>query len=417
MEYKQFLAELDAIAKEFPCEDTQYLNARELADREWLLAEMDAIAGEFPNENEPLAVTWEDIEINDDDSQPVPKEITSKTPTSEVHALLDMYANSPTIQTGLREANKIEAKTTDINCFELKPEFDNSDLNQHFKIKKPKITAVIDWLRLEIVVGESYNFKRPRKPYNDIKDFLKAKGINDNPYVVQSSRNKRTFTIDLHDVSTGSEYENILNLLRREYQPSSLKIIVLEVALDFWNINAKSFMLALAKSIRVGGCFNNKDLRVYTSDDWQFMPAKSETAMKYTQKCYTIGIGHKTQGDSYLRIYNKVQDRNKPLPPNQHRTRIEINLRGQMLVEWGDDANNLRYLTNKAFKLLKFTHLTDDATTDQTDEYRKLVKLFGEEVSIISKSRNKRNHLDHIKSHAKLNEVVAKSVGNFIRNF
>lgn len=426
MEYKQIFAELDAIAAESPNKGTQYFNARERENEDKFLAEIEAIFAEAASEDKPKTVTWEDIEIDDDEPRPtaepvskdkLPFAIVAGMPFQKACDILDGYTNRDSIKQAVAEANKIEAKATDINCFELNPKFNNADLNQYFKINKPKVSAVIDWLRLEIVVSESHNFKRPNRSYDDIKDFLKAKGINDNPYVVQSPRCKRTFTIDLHDVSTGGEYENVLNLLRREYQPSSLKIVVLEVSLDFWNINAKSFMLALAKSIRVGDSFNNKDLRVYTGDDWRFMPAKSETAMEYAQKCYTVGIGHKTQGDLYARIYNKVTDKNKNLPLDQHRPRIEINVRGQTLIKWGNDANNLKYLANEAFKLLKFTHLTDKATMVQTEEYRKRMKLFGEEIAAVSKSRNKRKHPDHIKPYAKINEVIAKSVWNLMRNF
>lgn len=391
----------------------QYMSLRERDELNKANAELEAFMAEFMSvdQSEPT-VTWDDVEITEE----LPTTVVPGMPFRTVCDVLDEYANRDSIKQSVIEARKVETQATDINCFELKPEFNNPDLNQYFEIKKPKITAVIDWLRLEIVIGEDYKFKRPSKPYDDIKDFLKVTGINDEPYVVQSPRYRRTFTIDLHDVSTGNEYNDILNQLREEYQPSSLRIVTLEVSLDFRNIKVKPFLLALAKSIRIDERFTNTDLRMY-KDSGLFMPSKSETAMKYAQDCYSIGIGHKDKGDLYVRIYYKMSDRNQPLPLDQHRMRIEINVRGQTLADLGNDADNLKHLTNESFKLLRFTRLTDDATADQKAEYRKLVGLFGKEVSVISKSRNKRKHPDQIESHAELNGVVSKAVSNFIRKF
>lgn len=394
-------------------ETQHYMSLRERDDLNKANAEMDAFMAEFMSgdQSEPT-VTWGEIEIKEE----LPNTVRPGMPFRTVCDVLDEYVNRDSIKQSVVEARKIEAQATDINCFELKPEFNDPDLNRYFEVKKPKITAVIDWLRLEIVIGGEYNFKRPSKPYDDIKDFLKATGINDEPYVVQSPRYRRTFTIDLHDVLTGNQYNDILNQLCEEYQPSSLRILTLEVSIDFQNIQAKPFLLALAKAIRIDKRFTNSDLRTY-KDSGLFMPSKSETAMKYVQDCYSIGIGHKDEGDLYVRIYYKMTDRNQRLPLDQHRVRIEINVRGQTLVDLGNDANNLKHLANESFKLLKFTHLVDDATAEQKAKYRKFVGLFGKEFSIISKSRNKRKHPDHIESHAELNKVISKAVSNFIRKF
>lgn len=391
----------------------QLMSPIEFKDLRKADADLEAFMAEFMSgdQSEPM-VTWDEIEINEE----LPTTVTQGMPFRTVCDVLDEYVNRDSIKQSVVESRKIEAQATDINCFDLKLEFNSPDLNQYFEIKKPKITAVIDWLRLEIVIGEGYKFKRPTKPYDDIKDFLRAKGISDEPYVVQSSHYRWTFTIDLHDVSTGNEYNNVLNQLREEYQPSLLKVVTLEVSLDFQNIKAKPFLLALAKAIRVDERLTNTDLRIY-KDSGLFMPNKSETAMKYAQDCYSIGIGHKDQGDLYVRIYYKMRDRDQELPQDQHRMRIEINVRGQTLVDLGNDATNLKYLANESFKILRFTHLTDDATAEQKAEYRKFMGLFGKEISVISKSRNKRKYPDHIESHAELNRAISKAVSNFIRKF
>ena len=390
----------------------QYMSPREREQVEKGTAELEAFMAELMsgNQSEPK-ITWDDIEIRDE----LPTTVVQGMSFHTACDVLDEYANRESIKQSVIEACKLEAKATDINCFDLKPEFNKPDLNQHFKIDKPMITAVIDWLRLEITVSKAYKFKRPTQPYNDIKDFLKAEGINENPYVKQTSN--CTFEIDLHDVESGKEYAKALNKLRHEYEPISLKVTTLEVSIDFWNLSADAFLLALQKSVKITQLFENTDLRIYNGDGAKVMPRTASNAMKHVHDGKTIGIGHKTKGSVYIRIYFKTKDKGFDLPKDQHRTRIEINVRDEMLASMGNDADNLKHLANESFKLLKFTRLTDTATAKQTAEYRSNVELFGKEISVISKSRNRRKHPDYIETHSEFNKVISKAVSNFLRGF
>ena len=390
----------------------QYMSPREREQVEKGTAELEAFMAELMsgNQSEPK-ITWDDIEIEDE----LPTTVVQGMPFQTACDVLDEYANRESIKQSVIEACKLEAKATDIKCFDLKPEFSNPDLSQHFKIEKPTITAVIDWLRLEINVSKAYKFKRPTQPYNDIKDFLKTEGINENPYVKQTS--SCTFEIDLHDVESGKEYAKALNKLRHEYEPISLKVTTLEVSIDFWNLSADAFLLALQKSVKITQLFENTDLRIYNGDGAKVMPRTASNAMKHVHDGKTIGIGHKTKGSVYIRIYFKTKDKGFDLPKDQHRTRIEINVRDEMLASMGNDADNLKHLANESFKLLKFTRLTDTATAKQTAEYRSNVELFGKEISVISKSRNRRKHPDHIETHSEFNKVISKAVSNFLRGF
>lgn len=393
----------------------QYMSPRERDELEEATKALDDFVAEvWDSQDEPkpeLVIAWTDIEMEDD----LPTAVKFDTSFQTACDVLDEYVNRKSIKESLAEARKVEAKATDINCFDLKPEFNNPDLNQHFKIEKLTFTAVIDWLRFEMQVSKAYKFKRPTQPYNDIKDFLKVKGINVNSYVKQTGG--CTFEIDLHDVKNGKEYAETLSKLRAEYEPSSLKIITLEVSIDFWHVSASAFLLALQKSVKVTDLFENTDLRIYNDDGGKVMPRTATNAMKHVHDGKTIGIGHKNKGSVYLRIYFKTTDKGLDLPKDQHRTRIEINVRDETLASMGNDADNLKHLANESFKLLKFTRLADTATAKQTAEYRSNVELFGKEISVISKSRNRRKHLDHIETHSEFNKVVSKAVSNFLRGF
>ncbi|RZG77455.1 hypothetical protein [Acinetobacter sp. WCHAc060025] len=393
----------------------QYMSPKERDELEKATTELDEFVANFlASETEPKperVIAWADIEIEDD----LPTAVKFDTSFQTACDVLDEYANRKSVKESLAEARKVEAKATDINCFDLKPEFNNPALNQHFKIEKPTITAVIDWLRLEIIVSKAYKFKRPTQPYNDIKDFLKAEGINENPYVKQASSCK--FEIDFHDVKNGKEYAETLKKLRDEYEPISLKVATLEVSIDFWNLSTGAFLLALQKSVKITELFENTDLRIYNDDGGKVMPRTATNAMKHVHDGKTIGIGHKNKGSVYIRIYFKTMDKGLDLPKDQHRTRIEINVRDETLASMGNDADNLKHLVNESFKLLKFTRLADTATVKQTAEYRSNVELFGKEISVISKSRNRRKHPDHIETHTEFNKLVSKAVSNFLRGF
>jgi len=380
--------------------------------------ELEALFANAPNEdespNDPKVVSWDDIELKDE----LPTVVTTDTPWQTVCDFWDEYSSRPSIQQGLREAEKIEAKCTYIECFPLKCEFSNAELNKYFTIRQPRVTACIDWLKLEFTANPTYKFGHPTKPFQDIRKFLKDHGINDNAYVEQSKVNPQTFTFNIHDIASFKQMDAILRLLREEYDATDMKIVMLELSLDFWNMKAKPLLLALAKSVRVGSSITDKDFRVYLgAKQFRVMPNNPRKAMKYINRGYIIGIGHRDNDDAYIRLYSKTRDQNQDLPQDKHRTRVEVNLSGQVLVDLGNDVDNLKHLINEGFGHLRFTKLNDGVTAVEARHYRERIELFGQEKQITSKSRNKRDLPDYIRSHAELNRAASKAVYNFSRNF
>lgn len=380
--------------------------------------ELEALFANAPNEdespNDPKLVSWDDIELKDEQ----PTVVKTDTPWQTVCDFWDEYSSRPSIQQGLREAEKIEAKCTYIECFPLKCEFSNAELNKYFTIRKPRVTACIDWLKLEFTVNPTYKFGHPTKPFQDIRKFLKDHGINDNAYVEQSQVNPLMFTFDIHDIASSEQMDTILGLLRKEYGATDMKIVMLELSFDFWNMKAKPLLLALAKSVRVGSSITDKDFRVYLgAKQFRVMPNNPRKAMKYINRGYTIGIGHRDNDDVYIRLYFKTTDQNKNLPTKRHRTRVEVNVSGQTLANFGNCTDNLKELIHSGFKFLQFTKLNDGVTAAEARHYRERIELFGQKKQIISKSRNKRDSPDLIRTHAELNRMVSKAVYNLSRNF
>ena len=394
------------------------MSQREQREIDSFTEELDALFANALKEDEPSSgstvVSWDDIELKDE----LPTAVTKDTPWQTVCDFWDEYSSRPSIQQGLREAEKIEAKCTHIESFPLKCEFSNSEMNKYFTILQPRVTACIDWLKLEFTVDPTHKFGHPTKPFQDIRKFLKGHGINDNAYVEQSQVNLLMFTFDIHDIASSEQIDTILGLLRKEYGATDMKIVMLELSFDFWNMKAKPLLLALAKSVRVGSSITDKDFRVYLgAKQFRVMPNNPRKAMKYINRGYTIGIGHRDNDDVYIRLYFKTTDQNKNLPTERHRTRVEVNVSGQTLANFGNCTDNLKELIHSGFKFLQFTKLNDGVTAAEARYYRERIELFGQKKQIISKSRNKRDSPDLIRTHAELNRTVSKAVYNLSRNF
>lgn len=435
MEIEQYFKELDGVDVE--PSTTCYLSPRVQKELDKATVELDAVVADFLGEGKfpkgSGGVSWGDIELgcDEDDSRPIkfrqtekpkltkPKVITLETHVAEVNASLEALQKSVTIQASLREAEKIEAKATSIDSYSFKKlEFNNSKLNEFFTIRKPKVTAVIDWLKLQMTVSPTYSFSHPSKKFQDVRKFLKLHGINNNARVDQSLTDERIFTFDMHDVASGEHFKRVIALLESEYGATNMKIVVLELSLDFWHVGAGPLLLALAKSVRADTTVSSKDFRIYRGKgQFRVMPKSPHTAMRYINEGYTIGVGHRDNDDVYIRLYFKTKDQNKNLPTEQHCMRVEVNLSGQLLADLGNDADNLKHLVNGGFGYLRFTKLNDGVTAAEARHYRERIELFGQEKQIISRSRNKRDLPDFIRTHAELNKTASKAVCNFSRNF
>lgn len=409
-------------------EINQYLTHKQREDQDMATADLDAYVEEFLKEREPQqAIKFEDILLEDEPNNTV----TTHTSFQDISNLLDRYVARPAIVNAVREAEKIEAKATNIDNFieHGKLAFKNPELNKYFTIKQPKITAVIDWLALEFSVNRSeFTFSHPDKPFQDIRKLMKDHGIDPNIYVVQSPKDASKFTVHLHDIVTGNQLQKVADLLHTEYgaNPNDMWITTLELSLDFWHRSSRPLLLALSKSVRTNESVIDQDFRVYKTEKlpngnkkklYGVMPKDPRKALRYINKGYTIGIGHRSNDDVYIRLYFKMTDRDNDLPLNQHRMRIEVNLKGQTLADMGNGVDNLRTLITEGFKYLNFTRLDDKATAEEKDRYSNKVELFGRETTIISKSRNKRKLPEFIKSHRELNDVTRKAIYNLSRHF
>lgn len=390
-----------------------YVNKIKQKEIEDATAELDAFMTEFMliDDDFPLSTQAEAL----------PKLITLDTPNEILEEVLKAHENKPGVKDAVIEAEKIEAKVSSIHLYDvLGKEYKlvKYKLPYFFNLTKPRIKAVVDWLKLEFSVDENYSFAHPTKPFQDIRKFLKTNEINKNAYVEQLGLYQNTFRVNLYDINSSKKLHKITKLLEKEYGAKNFKIVTLELSIDFWNLKSIPFLLALAKSIRVSEGVKDTALRVYRDKFLRaVMPTSPLKAIRYVNKGCTIGIGHREEGDLYIRTYLKVTDQNEYLPSSQHRIRIEVNIKESMLEREDNQISNLKKLINNGFKHLQFTRLDDSASKYDKATYTDMIKLFGRETKIVSKTRNKRNLLEFVKPHRDLNDGVKKAVTNLIRNF
>lgn len=355
------------------------------------------------------------------DNKGLPKVIFKDTSVDLFLRTLDAYASKPSIKAGVLEAEKVEAKVSNIHLYDVvgkEYKLVESKLPHHFSLTKPRIKAVVDWLKLEFCVDEDYSFSHPTKPFQDIRHFLKKNDINPNAYVESVGNSKPVFRVNLYDINSLKQLKKITHLLEQEYGATDFKIVTLELSLDFWNTKSIPFMLALAKSVKVSGDIRDDQLRVYKGKNFfHKMPKSSSRAIKYLNDGCTIGIGHKEEDEVYIRIYFKKVDQNIHLPLSKHRIRIEVNLKESVLQKEGLQIDNLKTLITNGFKKLQFTRLDEVASTEFKNSYTDRVQMYGRETKIISKSRNKRNLPEFVIPYRELNKTVSKAVTNLTRNF
>ncbi|MFX5298621.1 hypothetical protein ABTD24_18290, partial [Acinetobacter baumannii] len=86
----------------------------------------------------------------------------------------------------------------------------------------------------------------------------------------------------------------------------------------------KELLIALLKSLRLPEDAQN--IRVYREKGTRKdVPIDLMDMQTYIHESYCIGVNPKGE-DLYYRLYHKVTDRQQPLPPDQHRLRLEVNL-------------------------------------------------------------------------------------------
>lgn len=429
MEITQYLNALnDDVATELTV--TQYLSPREHLKANEATADLDSFVLDFFNDESEFipSVTWSDIELKgeNDNSQPNklkvtrvkkpkalppkpvrPTTVTLKTPSAEVHALLDA----------------LQARVTD--------NVKDAELYRRINVEPftsvQKIKTVIDWLDLRFTVDPTVcQFYKAPDARSCIKEFI-TKRTGTRHYIAADdshiTQNGASFTIRLHDVRNKKDLKAITDLLQKQYgaQREEMTIEAIELSLDFYGCNDGSAMvIKLHKAMRYPA--DSRLLRVYkTKGTQQYIPTSPHALYELIEDGYNIGMGDHRSDVFCARAYFKRTDKGgQPLPKDQHRARIEVTLRKSAFKdeEISLHLDNLPKIITCGFKKMQFARLSKRAAPTEKDDYFTQVKPFGkEQATMLSISRNKRNLPDAVASFAWLNEVKRNAVKDLAEKF
>ena len=284
-----------------------------------------------------------------------------------------------------------------------------SDIHSYdFKAMNIRIKAQVDFIDLYFEIAKT-------STRHDIKKFLTEKtGITH--YI---SEYETGFIIRLHDMNSLSVLQRRISYLRHfEYKIDSLKIMEIELAIDFYNFKHRALTTALLKSIRLPSTVEN--LRVYKSQLGVFTPIPNTPYSMFgkLENGYNIGINHR-DADEYWHLYVKTTDCNKqPLPKNEWRVRAEKNIKRNILNKMDNRLTNIKRVLLDGFKGLSFTQLKANSSKQLIEEYKNTVRAFGTEIpTYYDKSRHKKNLSESMKTHGELNQLISTAVNNLVRNF
>lgn len=284
-----------------------------------------------------------------------------------------------------------------------------SDVHSYdFKAMNIQIKAQVDFIDLYFEIGKT-------STRHDIKKFLTEKtGITH--YI---SEYETGFIIRLHDMNSLSVLRRRISYLRHfEYKIDSLKIMEIELAIDFYNFKHRALTTALLKSIRLPSTVEN--LRVYKSQLGVFTPIPStpHSMFRKLENGYNIGINHR-DADEYWHLYVKTTDCNKqPLPKNEWRIRAEKNIKRNVLNQMDNQLTNIKRVLLVGFKGFNFTQLKANSSKQLNEEYKNTVRAFGTEIqTYYDKYRHKKNLPESMKTHGELNQLISTAVNNLTRNF
>lgn len=284
-----------------------------------------------------------------------------------------------------------------------------SDIHSYdFKAMNIQIKAQVDFIDLYFEIGKT-------STRHDIKKFLTEKtGITH--YI---SEYDTGFIIRLHDMNSLSALQRRISHLRHfEYKMDSLKIMEIELAIDFYHFKHKALTTALFKSIRLPSTVEN--LRIYKSQLGVFtpIPTTPHAMIRKLKNGYNIGINHR-DADEYWHLYVKTTDYNKQaLPKNEWRIRAEKNIKSNVLNQMDNRVTNIKRVLLDGFKGLSFTQLKAGSSKQLIHEYKNTVRAFGTEIpTYYDKNRHKNNLPESMKKHGELNQLVSSAVHNLVRNF
>lgn len=321
----------------------------------------------------------------------------------EVHANISEQ-NLISVLDSLTDRYAANAKSAD----ELETLIYSNINNYDFKAMKIKVKAQVDFLDLYFEIGKA-------STRHDIKKYLTEKtGITH--YI---SEFKNGFILRLHDMNSIDQLRRrIQHLNHFQCTEDSLRIMEVELAIDFYQFKHKALITALLKSIRLPSTATN--FRVFKNQLGIFnpLPTMPLTLIRKIQNGYNIGINHK-DANEYWHLYVKTTDHNKqPLHELEWRIRAEKNIKRNILSSMDNRLVNLKSILLESFKGLKFTQLEATAPRHLKSLYRESVQPFGLEQKVYyGRHRHKRALPEYIKSNAHLNQIVRSTVHNLIRNF
>ncbi|EXC25577.1 hypothetical protein J520_3046 [Acinetobacter sp. 869535] len=284
-----------------------------------------------------------------------------------------------------------------------------SNINSYdFKAMNIKIRARVDFLDIY------FEITKPSTRH-DIKKFLTEKtGIR---HYIKESLNG--YVIRLHDM-------NSLKLLNERLRcldhfgllHQSMKIVELEVALDFYGYKHLGLATAILKSLRLPSTANN--FRVFKTQTGVFIPIPVNPIALHRKlkDGFNIGINHRL-ADEYWHIYQKQTDQNgTPLKESEWRIRAEKNIKESVLKRLNNSFSNIRQLLLESFKGLRFTHLKAEASSHQVCVYMNKIDVYGmEKEPYLDSHRNLRKFIPDIEMNAELNRLVVNAVCNLAKNF
>lgn len=271
--------------------------------------------------------------------------------------------------------------------------------------------AAVDFMKLEFV-------PQTKTHRSMIKKYLTEKTgtrfyIEESEVDVEQAGKK--FIITIHDIKSRQQLEQILDELSHYGVNRQLvKVVGVELSLDFYNAPRKELLIALFKCLRLPK--DAQDMRVYR-EKRKDMPVSLMKVKEYLDDFYCIGINHQ-DSDLFYRLYYKITDRQQPLPPDQHRLRLEVSLGRSEVEKFTPYLSNFKTIINGGFKHINFTELDTNVDADFRDSYRKKVKPYGQEVQPFrSRSGNTRTLPEGIKTNTALNLMKRNAVSNLVRNF
>lgn len=284
-----------------------------------------------------------------------------------------------------------------------------SNINSYdFKAMNIKIRARVDFLDLYFEITKASS-------RHDIKKFLTEKtGIK---HYIKERLNG--YVIRLHDM-------NSLKLLNERLRcldhfgllHPSMKIVELEVALDFYGYKHLGLATALLKSLRLPSTANN--FRVFKTQTGVFLPIPVNPIVlnRKLKDGFNIGINHRL-ADEYWHIYQKQTDQNgMPLKESEWRIRAEKNIKAPVLTRLNNSFSNIRQLLLESFKGLRFTRLKTEASRHQAGIYMNKIDVYGlEKEPYLDSHRNLRKLIPDIEMNAELNRLVVNAVCNLAQNF